>query len=244
MTAPVTFSNKTQSWSTAGTPTQVTASVAFLNNRLYLVSIHQGHASTPAAVSGITGGGITWVQIADTGTTAHRRGSVWRGLVTSGATTGALTISLPDSDSNVYWSVDESDGNVDTTGTNGSGAIVQSAITLASTGTTCTVTLAPFTDVTNNSAFVLIWHALNVVTTHKSGFTELSDQASGGTTAGGMDTQYRTGQDLTPNGTWVGSTFNGGVAMEIKALVTGADPKVIHRPGYATSKARHRASRW
>ena len=149
----LTFTNKDSGADTTAGTTQVTGSVAFANDKLYLVSVAQRGSGNPTADS-IAGGGLTWVEIAETPAN-QARGSIWRGLVTSGATTGALTITFSASCPNVNWSITEVTG-MDASGTNGSGAIVQSDARAAGEVNNYAGVLATFGDATNNAAFAAI----------------------------------------------------------------------------------------
>lgn len=201
---------------------QTTNSVAFQNNRLYLVTVTARSNGTPT-ISGITGGGITWVQIGSTSTAAPFV-AVYRGLVTSGATTGALTITLGASCTSNKWAIDEFQ-NVDTTGTNGSGAIVQSASVLNhAAATSGSITLAAFGDATNNAAWGFFSHNQGSETSTidpDSGWAALANNGTAVTPAVSTMTEWKLGQDLSVDASWATSGAWAGWAAEIKAAAGG-----------------------
>lgn len=188
---------------------------AFGNNKLYLMSIF-GVAATGIApsMSSITGGNLTWVQVAqitfNTIASPTATVSVWRGLVTSGATTTTFTYT---------WNKTVQTGlaqlwefsNVDTSGTNGSGAIVQSdtfqsdstaapLITLNSFGSPVNATFGAFADGEQTGTLV-----------EGSGFTNATMPST--TTLA----EWVNVADTTVDCTRTGAVDMGGVAIEIKA---------------------------
>jgi len=209
--------NKDSGSSTANTPIITANNVAYQNNRLYLVTVETVSATAPT-VNSISGGGITWVRV-DGYISGNHNCEVWRGLVTSGATTGKLTFTLSGNPTNCAWSIEEVTG-MDTSGTNGSGAIVQHA----NNGTTTTaasgsVALGSFADATNNVAFgAFLHHTSETSTVDPDGYTALANLAAGSNT--GLLTEYKTGQDLSVDASWATSSGWSGVALEIKSTAT------------------------
>jgi hypothetical protein len=86
----ITFVNETNGASDTDGITFTTASVAFQNNKLYILSFVCS-ATTPA-VPEVSGGGLNWVLQTDTRSTAAHRLLTFTGSTASGATTGAVTI--------------------------------------------------------------------------------------------------------------------------------------------------------
>ena len=120
----IAASNLTNGVQNSASTSVTTASVAPTSNALVLVSVASQVAS--AAAPTISGGGIpTWVLVGtQLDTSASRLVSMFRGLSAS-PTSGTIVISFGAvSQSNICWSVDQFTG-ADTSGTNGSGAIVQ-----------------------------------------------------------------------------------------------------------------------
>lgn len=212
---------------TTGT-SATTASVSPTANRLVLVAVCNtaNTGGNRAAPSGISGAGYTFDKIAEALVeTDFTQVSLWRGLLAS-PSSGALTISFVNSMDLIVWSVFELDG-IDTGGTNGSAAIVQSA-TNSTTGTTQTVTLAAFGSADNGAVSVHGWDSASTSTpataTAGTGFTEIHD---GGATQGSgfaiaLQSQWRADNDTTANITWSTTGSLGGIAVEIKAAGAAA----------------------
>ena len=206
----------------AGSPFS-TNSVAFANNKLYLVSVYG--VFDDLAVSGITGGSLTWVNIAG-GTTAEvtptSQGiSLWRGLVTAGASTGALSISLTQASSEMYWTIDEFTG-IDTGGTNGSAAIVQSTVGFSDGATSFSNTLSAFAS-GSNAAYGYSGHRNGNATTpdtSNGGYTELCDFTDGTFNDARYMSQWNIGSDTSVTSSWSGSVPCISGAVEIKEAVT------------------------
>lgn len=140
--------------SDSGSSTHNTASVSPSANRLVIVqaAAYVG-ATTPPASLTATGNSLTYVAIDSTAGTSASWGD-WRHTVfrAMGAspTAGAITINVGMA-SYVGWHVMEFAG-IDTSGTNGSGAIVQSDNN-AGTGTAASGALSAFGDAANNVTF-------------------------------------------------------------------------------------------
>jgi hypothetical protein len=195
-----------------------TPAYAFKNNTLYLVSISARIASGTLQTTGLTGGGLTWVKVAEVpsggGSVAL---SLWRAFVTSGATTGALTITLNSPATSMKWSVDEVTG-VDTSGTNGSGAIVQSTTDSLGSGTQTAGALAAFADPTNNAAFSVLQkvslETANVDAT--PGWTKLGENFTTVSPAQSIHSAWKTGQDTSIVWTWATSGVYRDINVELK----------------------------
>ena len=158
-----------------GVTSLTTASISPTANALVIVSVGNNIASanTPT-VSGASG---TWVQIATVvSADGSRRVTMFRDLSSSPGS-GALTIDFAaQSQTNVGYSIDQFTG-VATSGTHGSGAIVQNQNTLlVSTNTGITVTLNALKS-SNNAAYGYVRNnnGSNTIVAG-SGFTQLSNQ--------------------------------------------------------------------
>jgi hypothetical protein len=193
-------------------PNGTTASVSPTANRLILIWISTfGSASTPTAV---VGNGITYAHVISTadydngfGPTAHH---LFRGMSAS-PSSGTIAITGAASTSFVNWTVEEVPG-VDTGGTNGSAAIVQSAKQEnGSPATSLSVTLAAFGDAGNGTICGV--HTYDTRTrTVGSGFTLGHD----GSVTGVPSTEYRTDPDTTADWTFSSNTRAGAIALEVK----------------------------
>jgi hypothetical protein len=146
------------------------------------------------------------------------RMSVFRALAAAPGA-GPITIRFPSTSLGCYWSVDEFDG-VDTSGTNGAGAIVQTGVLDGGTAPAGSVALAlaPFGQPTN-AAFGAVSHRANEPTTPGSGFTELSDNRNT-SPAFSLQTEWAV-DDPTVDASWTSGARYGAIAAEIRAAGGG-----------------------
>ncbi len=197
----------------------VTASIAPGANRLVLAFIHQSRigGGTPTTPT-ISGGGLTWVQVITRQTsadTAHRI-TLWRGLSASPGS-GTVTFSFSENSAELSYHIDEFDA-VDTSGTNGSGAVVQSVGNDQGSGATLTMTLAAFGS-TDNATYGV---CKDSGTSVGGGFTSLSNTAN-------SRSEWRADNDTTVDfGT---SGFAAGFGVEIKAAPAAAKGLTIRGVG-------------
>lgn len=215
----------TQSTSTANVTNYTTASVTPTADALVLLATVATRNSTVCSdndIVTVTGNGLTWVnvnrQCLSSAVSPVQTVELWR---TMGAapSTGAITFDFSATTQlNAAWAIIECTGT-DTTGTNGSGAIVQNAINLIEPGTSLTMTLGAFGGAGNATlgAFGL---ATNQAVTPGSGFTELAEQQNTeGTT---LQVQWRNDNDTSVDASF-SSIDAGGIAIEIKAAATVTD---------------------
>lgn len=195
----------------AGSSPYTTASITPGSNRLVLATIVNEDTTTTPSTPTLAGNGLTWVQVAtrtfDTEATPRARITLFRAMGAS-PTTGAVTITAAGTEE-CSWSIVEFSG-VDTSGTNGSGAIVQSVANSANSVGSLTVTLAAFADAVNNAAFGGFGVGANAALNPGTGFAEI------GADLNHAASEWRLGQDTTVDmsGDVVG---RGGIALEIKA---------------------------
>jgi len=201
-------------------------SYAPAGNALVLACVHgdavnSGDDEVPSSLSG---NGLTWVNIANVACQANWDNiSIWRAMGAS-PSSGALTVNYTNGQEGCQVHVLEFTG-VDTSGTNGSGAVVQSAKTGPSSGTSATVTLAAFGSANNATfgAFGRLNSAVNAATPG-TGFTESFDNGNDyGSWAAMMMAEYLLGNDTTVDYSWSGTYNVGGVAIEVKAATSGTD---------------------
>lgn len=199
-------------------------------NNLELLSVYSIAAATPN-IPTITWNGATWTQVAtQIDSSSLRRITLFRSL-TASPTSGTGTIAFGgQTQMGVCWSYIECTG-MNTSGTNGAGAIVQSVTNnTAGNATSLTVTLAAFSSA-SNATFGAFGIPLNTASqpTAGSGFTRLG-QANQASTNTAIGTEFNSGNDTTVDMTsgaasipWVG------IAVEIK--VAGAvTPTVTYQP--------------
>jgi hypothetical protein len=213
------------SFSDTGATSYATASWTPVANRLYLASVTTRTGITvDPTVPTASGNGLTWVQVAtalyDDTSSSRRRVTLFRALGAS-PTTGSLTFDeAGQSQTNACWAVDEVTG-MDTTGTNGSGAIVQSVpgVDVSGLASSLTITLAAFSSVNNATYGAFGYVTAGGTITVGSGFTLLGDTFGGGSMR--STTEWKTANDTTVDLTIDGPQQIGGIAVEIKQAVVG-----------------------
>lgn len=187
-------------------------------NKLYLAIVVSRAAAAPN-IPTAAGCGLTWVQVATRVDNSNfRRITVFRAMKASGLSAGAVTATISGSQTVALISILELDG-VNITGTDGSGAIVTSAQNGATgnVASPVSITMSAWGDAVNNAAVAAYWHGNAEVSTPKSGWTEVSDQA--GISSTSQMAQFKVGQDTTPQFSWAGSTTTwGGIAVEIAGV--------------------------
>jgi len=198
------------------------APVTASNDRLYVVFVSTsiGTGTAPAATS-VSGAGLTFTEIGTAGGLLYsaspgvRRIQAWRALVGSGAATGSIAISLGGTSTGMDAVLLEFSG-MDTSGTNGSGAVVQSATNQATGASALTVTLSAFASASNRPV-AFFNHRAAEATTEKPGYTELDDALHSAPAAGAECEWNASTADTTPSASWLTLAAVGGFALEIKA---------------------------
>jgi hypothetical protein len=144
-----------------------------------------------------------------------RRIQAWRALAASGATTGSIAITLNGTSLSMDAVLLEF-GGVDTSGTNGSGAIAQSATHKAPGSTGLSVPLGAFAS-PGNRPVAFFSHRVAEGTTEEAGYTELDDGTHSGPT-NGTQCEWNPGTpDQTPSASWLTAADSGGFAIEVRA---------------------------
>ncbi len=222
----ITATLKTSGSSASNATSYATASITPTASRLLLLSVannvFSGTATTPTATGG---GGLTWVQVTTVASGTYRT-TLFRAMKPSGLTSGTVTIDFAGAtQQRCAWSITEFASMI-TAGTDGAGAIIQSGVTSAATGTTGLVTLGAFT-ATENATFGAFGRALEEVSAPGSGFTELSDSQVSAE-ALSLETEWRNDNDTTVDATWSTSSRWMGIGVEIghKALALDADIQI------------------
>lgn len=217
-----TLQNSTYVWlglgvelvqATAGaTPlaTYVTKSISPIGDKLQIIAVQNTLEGGSAAAPAVAGNGITWTLIdSQVFNGTEYRISLFRGMVSS-PTAGPVTITFGGvAQTSCAWSILEF-GNVDTGGTHGSAAVVQSAKNSSAGATSLTVTLAGGSaDNATLGAFSTNGSdGINV----GSGFTELHEVLVTGT----LQTEWRDDFVTSVAASASVSVVWGGIAIEIK----------------------------
>lgn len=216
--AAVAGTNKTSGTAGVGS-TATTASITPTNNLFYLLSVFAvdvgGLDRTPTATHA---GGLSWVQVAHKAGSSGNNLTVFRAMKSSGLSAGTCGIDFGGNNQGVIcWSIDEFSGT-NTTGTDGSGAVVQSASNSSAAATSLTVTLAAFGSL-SNATFGAIGHGSNEASTPGSGFTELSEPHAADVSSGGMEVEWRADNATSVDASWTVNIPATGIALEIAVAV-------------------------
>lgn len=242
--AAVSVANLT-SGASNDTATSTTASITPSANKLILLTVGQRtNITANPNLPDVSGNGLTWVVVTSTifdstgGT--RRRITMWRAMGASPSTDVITIAAQGQANTHMSWAVEEFTG-MDTTGTNGSGAIVQSAANVAdgTTSSTLTVTLGAFSNA-GNATYGGFSNSGGAAMTPGSGFATSSENLNGGAIT--ATTEFKNTNDTTVDGTWALAAQLGGVAVEIaipaaatpSVTFTGT-PQVNFRGGYNTT---------
>jgi protocatechuate 3,4-dioxygenase beta subunit len=195
-----------------------TASISPAPNALVTIAVETHQATSAAPIPTITGGGMaSWDVVGtvtfDTLGLPRKRITIFRAM-SAAPGSGPITITSSATLSNCQWIVSQWSG-VETSGTNGSGAIVQTGTNAADAVTTLAVPLAPFGNAADVAYGVFGINSNVVAITPGSGFTEIDEQPSTESTAADLFAEWAVNQ-ATISATW--PTKNaGGLGVEIKA---------------------------
>lgn len=190
--------------------------------------------STQPVAPAVSGNGLTWEKIAeiyfDTTSSSRKTIFLFRAMGSS-PSTGAVTMNYgAQTITGANWSVDQFSG-VDTSGSNGSGAIVQSATNKedAGDGGQLIVTLAAFGS-TENGAYGCFCHDNTGNTwTAGTGFNKIGTSDS--PTFNSIGSEWRSDNDTSVDMTVASGAgvSMGGVAIEIKAAAAAGGTNKFFR---------------
>lgn len=198
---------------TAGTPTsQATASISPASNAVIYAAI--ANAATSAATPTASGNGLTWVAVNNQLIGTARNLTVFRAMGSPSA--GAVTFDFAaQAQNSTAWVVVQFAG-ADTSGTNGSGATVQSVKSvLGATNTTMTNTLAALGSAANaHLAFTLTRASGHTAVNPDADFVELADV---NTTLDALCLEAQWALNQTPcTPTWAGADLAAMISVEVK----------------------------
>ncbi len=207
-------------------------SIAASNNRLYVVFLNTaiGSGTAPAATS-VSGAGLTFTEIGATGGLLYsgagaRRIQAWRALSSAGAGTGPIAITLGGTSIGMDAVLLEFNG-METSGTNGSAAIAQSATSSVTSATSLAVTLAAFGDFSNRPV-AFFSHRIAEETAAEPGYNELDDASHSAPATGAQCEWHATATETTPSATWLTASAGGGFAIEVR--IAGSAPPPNQAP--------------
>ena len=208
-----------------------TASISPAGNRLIIACVlnrvGSGTPNTPA----LSGNGLTWTLVRSEVEAASFRFriSVFRAMAVS-PSSGAVSINFSGQTQNYCgWIITEF-SDVNTSGSDGSGAIVQHNGYANTTNTlTPTVSLSAFESAANATLGCFV-HGQQSPMTPGSGFTEIADITVENNEQ--LYMEFRADNDTTVDCTQTtgGGNFSGGIALEIRAAVAGsAAARAMHQ---------------
>jgi hypothetical protein len=220
--AAIVGTQLTAGFTNAGNSTGTTASITPAANSLILLAVtERTNLSANTNQPTVAGNGLTWVLVNDilydTTSASRKRVSVFRAMGAS-PTKGGITIDFAGQvQTDIDWDVAQFTGT-DTSGTNGSGAIVQSTTTKDEAATTGTLPIA-FSSLSSANNIFYVGAAGDGAGQQSSGydatFTGLGTASS--TNMGGVMGEYKLNA-LSAKPTWTGGgSMMGDVAVEIKA---------------------------
>jgi len=218
--APITQALLTSGNNAANQRVYTTAAIAPAPQALVTVAVLM-RRSAGALSPTITGGGMpAWQTVAtldfDTQGAPTKRLTVFRAM-SAAPGSGPITITFSSTVSNVQWIASQWNG-VETSGTNGSGAIVQAGTARSDGATSLAVALTPFS-VANDVAYGVVGVARNgPIVTPASGFSEIVEVSSGETSA--LQAEWAANQP-TVGASWTPSSRAGILAVDIRAGMVG-----------------------
>jgi hypothetical protein len=221
----ITAANLTNGNNTTDATSFTTASISPTASRLLILAVDSSIASGTSAAPTVTGNGLTWVEFGVGGEYGSADRGIWLFRAMGSPSAGTVVIDFAAvTQTNCNWSINEFTG-VDTTGSNGSGAIVQTVKDIGATaGTSASVSLAAFGSA-NNMAFGAFSHAAAEAKTVGSGFTALSN--TGNITPGlSLMCEYKL-NSTTVDASWASTVNRGVIAAEIKEGVSGPTPPYV-----------------
>jgi hypothetical protein len=167
----VTRTHLTDDFITTNASSYTTATISPSAGRLLLVTVVGSHAAAWPGLT-VSGCGVSWVQVASNDDTELRGAAMFRAMGTP--TTGALTIATADVSSLTAcgWSVDEYAG-VDTSGSFGSGAIVQTRVARGAGAASVSQAFSGTVTAGNATVAAVGMTAINETTTPGTGWTQI-----------------------------------------------------------------------
>ena len=220
---------KTSGNSSTDATSYATASITPGTSELELVAVVNSKGTTPdtPTITGYTQvATVTYASIA----APQRRVTLLRYL-NSSPSAGALTIDFAGAtQTGCAWAISDFSG-VDTGGSNGANAVVQSATNRnddASGNDTLTVKLAAFGDAVNNATYGAFSQASNNGFDIGTGFTQIHDTAAA-TPQTGIFTEFKLSGDTTVDATDTGASdiAHAGIAIEIKVAPPASTVKTL-----------------
>lgn len=215
----ITATHLTATADTSNVASYATASITPTANRLVLAAVFTAKATATVATPTLSGNSLTWVNIANIANSISavgtRRLTLFRAMGAA-PTAGVLTADMGGVNQAGCGIHVTEFADVNTSGTNGAGAVLQPTTNETNSGTSLTVTLAAFASASNGTFGAFLTGGTDSAATEGSGFAELSDNGYLTPTQGLM-TEWRNDNDTTVNASWGSAGVMLGGALEIVA---------------------------
>lgn len=199
-----------------------TGSISPSANTFVYAFVENSRGSSPALPTLTSNAGLTltWVQ-EETVTVGSRRLTLFRGRTGAAPGSGTVTADFGASTQTGGSIIIGQLTDLDSSGTNGSGAVLQST-PASGTGTTGSVTLSSFGSA-SNGVLAGFQHDANEATAPGSGFTETAGQdVTHAAPVTGLAVEWRADNDTSVDASWTTSALWLGIAVELVAAGAGA----------------------
>lgn len=218
--AAITATGLTSGSDTTDATSYATASISPTGNNLILACVNSRRASGTVTDATASGNGITWVKVASIAFGVNKL-IIFRGMVAS-PSADAITFSFSETQTQCNWQIIEF-ANVDTSGTNGSGAVVQSVTNTGGSNTASTVTLAAL-NASTSMGFAFQEQNSNQIVPDGS-IVEIYDVQSA-EEARRTESMYQLNQTIL-SATWSGAAFWSIIGVEIKVPTAATRNRLI-----------------
>ena len=224
------LSNSTGSSNTDAT-TYATNSVTLVANRLYLLFVSHRTASGPATAATASQTGATWEAVTSQGfnnddTTGVQRLTALRTLVASNATDNVDIAFGGQTQTVASWGILECSG-VDTSGTNGSGAIVNTEVGITTGGPSLTLTFDAYSDSNNRPVVSFATNATAVTGMDDLDWTQLFEAAPSDGAYISIGWRDATDDTTVSQATSAGNADFGGIGIEVKVSPQSNAPRAL-----------------
>ncbi len=222
--AAIAVAQIAQSASTTTANSRATTAFTPVANRLYLMWVAQTFGSTPTTPTVACANGLTMVQVNtiafDTIAAPTTRFTLFRGMKSSGLSNGTCTMSFGQNATYNGYVIVEFDG-VDTSGTDGSGAVAQDVSGSANSASAGGLSIALGAIAADSTTAGAFSNSINSTTSLAAGagYTAGTGVANSGPNTS-VRAEWNTAGSTTVNMTQSATSNIGGIAVEVRAPVT------------------------
>lgn len=206
-----------------------TDSITPAADALLLLTIESRAAAVQPTIASVSGNGLTWVEIdhVDNDNSGSRRTIHLYRAMGASPSAGAVTITFNDTQTACTWTIDQITG-ADTSGTNGSGAIVQFAdnVNRGPAQTSLAATLAAFSNVNNGTYAAFGTGSVGTSIVAGTDFSTISYIQETTESTASLFTEWKNVNDTSADVSFSADTENGIIAIEVKFLSTDINVSV------------------